>query len=502
MTANEMPTKKMPSPAPKSLRATHPFDDDKLHEECGVFCIRGADDAAAHAALCLHALQHRGQESAGIVSYDGRQFHAHRALGRVGDNFNSEEVINRLPGRAAIGHNRYSTQGETMLRNVQPLFAELEFGGLAMAHNGNLTNSRGLRRELVRRGCIFQSTMDTETIIHLIATSSYPRLIDRLIDGLRQVRGAYSLVAMSHDQMIGARDPMGVRPLILGEVDGAPILTSETCALDIIGAKLIRSIEPGEIVVCSDDGIESLHPFAPERQRFCIFEYIYFARPDSDCEGLNVYSARQRIGAELARETGIDADVVIPVPDSGVPAAIGYAAEARIPFELGIIRNHYVGRTFIEPTQRIRDLGVKLKHNANRDAIAGKRVVLVDDSIVRGTTSRKIVDMVRDAGATEVHMRIASPPTVHSCFYGIDTPSRDELLAAQMSVDEMSRHIGADSLAYISIDGLYRAVAGEDRDEAAPQYCDACFSGAYPIPLVDHDGGEATMQLSLLAETA
>jgi amidophosphoribosyltransferase len=481
---------------------THPFDDDKLHEECGVFCIRGADDAAAHVALGLHALQHRGQEAAGVVSYDGRQFHAHRALGQVGDSFDSEAVMGRLPGRAAIGHNRYSTQGETALRNVQPLFAELEFGGFAVAHNGNLTNARTVRRELVRRGCIFQSTMDTETIIHLIATSPYPHLIDRLVDGLRQVTGAYSLVALTKDQMIGARDPLGVRPLILGEVDGAPILTSETCALDIIGAKLIRSVEPGEIVVCSDDGIESLHPFPPARQRFCIFEYIYFARPDSDCEGLNVYTARQQIGRELARETPVPADVIIPVPDSGVPAAIGYAAEAAIPFELGIIRNHYVGRTFIEPTQRIRNLGVRLKHNANRDQIAGKRVVLVDDSIVRGTTSQKIVKMVRDAGATEVHMRIASPPTMHSCFYGIDTPSRDELLASGMSIEDMRRHIGVDSLAYVSIDGLYRAVSGLDRDDEAPQYCDACFSGEYPVPLVDLEGGEAAVQLSLLAEPA
>ena len=498
-TDTELPTSAVSAKRP---RATHPFADDKFNEECGVFSILGADDAAAHTVLGLHALQHRGQEAAGIVTFDGRQFHSHRSLGHVGDNFNSEAIISRLPGGSAIGHNRYSTHGETVLRNIQPLFAELEFGGLAIAHNGNLTNARTLRRALVRRGCIFQSTMDTETIIHLIATSTYPRLIDRLVDALRQVQGAYSLVAMTNDAMIGARDPLGVRPLILGELAGAPILTSETCALDIIGATLVRPIEPGEIVVCTDQGVESIHPFPPSRQRFCIFEYIYFARPDSDCEGMNVYNVRKRIGAELARENSIPADVILPVPDSGTPAAIGYSVEAKIPFELGIIRNHYVGRTFIEPSQQIRDLGVKLKHNANRGQIGGKRVVLVDDSIVRGTTSRKIVQMVRDAGASEVHMRIASPPTMHSCFYGIDTPSRKELLAADMSIEEMRQHIGADSLSYISIDGLYNAVAGAERDNEAPQYCDACFTGEYPIPLVDNDETGGAVQLSLLAESA
>jgi amidophosphoribosyltransferase len=475
--------------------------DDKLHEECGVFGVFGHEDAPALTALGLHALQHRGQEAAGIVSFDGRQFRSHRGLGQVAENFNSESVMARLPGSAAIGHNRYSTQGETVLRNVQPLFADLEFGGLAVAHNGNLTNAREIRRELVRRGCIFQSTMDTEIIIHLIATSPYPRLIERLTDGLRQVVGAYSLVALTNDGLIGVRDPMGVRPLVLGLLGDAPILTSETCALDIIGAKFVRSIEPGEIVVCTNRGIESIHPFPPSRQRFCIFEYIYFARPDSECEGANVYDTRKRIGAQLAREAPAPADVVVPVPDSGTPAAIGYAAEASIAFELGIIRNHYVGRTFIEPTQRIRDFGVKLKHNPNRSQIDGKSVVLVDDSIVRGTTSRKIVQMVRDAGARQVHMRIASPPTMHSCFYGIDTPVREELLASRMSIDEMRTYIGVDSLAYISIDGLYRAVADARRNDEAPQYCDACFTGDYPVPLVDQDGGSQAVQLSLLTET-
>jgi len=501
MTKDSSPAATACREQPRPLLA-HPFDDDKLKEECGVFGIWGADDAAAHTALGLHALQHRGQESAGIVSFDGRQFHSHRGLGQVGENFNSGDVIQRLKGFAAIGHNRYSTQGETVLRNVQPLFAELELGGLAVAHNGNLTNSRAVRRELVKRGCIFQSTIDSETIIHLIATSPYPRLIERLTDGLRQVQGAYSLVLLTNDALIGVRDPMGVRPLVLGRLGDAPILASETCALDIIGASFVRSVEPGEIVVCNDDGVESIRPLPPARRRFCIFEYIYFARPDSDCEGINVYNVRKRIGAQLARESGVPADVILPVPDSGTPAAMGYAAEAGIAFELGIIRNHYVGRTFIEPTQRIRDLGVKLKHNANRGQICGKRVILVDDSIVRGTTSRKIVQMVRDAGASEVHMRIASPPTTHSCFYGIDTPSRSELLAAQMDLEEMRRHIGVDSLAYISIDGLYRAVAGAPRDDDAPQYCDACFTGDYPIALVDHEVGDGAVQLSLLAESA
>jgi len=481
---------------------THPFEDDKLHEECGIFAIFGTEDAAAHTALGLHALQHRGQEGCGIVAYDGQQFHSHRALGHVGDTFNSEGVIASLPGASAIGHNRYATTGDTVLRNVQPLFAELEIGGFAVGHNGNLTNAATLRQELVRRGCIFQSTMDSEVIIHLIATSSYHTLLDRMIDALGQVEGAYSLVALTDSAMIGVRDPLGVRPLVLGSVDGVPIITSETCALDIIGAEFVRDVEPGEIVVCTADGIESLKPFATASRRPCIFEYVYFSRPDSVSDGKSVYAVRKAIGSELARESHVETDVVIPVPDSGTPAAMGYAMEAGIPFELGIIRNHYVGRTFIEPTQNIRHFGVKLKHNANRNEIEGRRVVLVDDSIVRGTTSRKIVQMVRDAGAREVHMRIASPPTSNPCFYGIDTPSREELLAANMDVDAMARHIGADSLAYISLDGLYRAVCGAIRDNDAPQYCDACFTGDYPVALVDLLQGSSTGQLSLLADRA
>ncbi len=475
-------------------------DEDKLREECGVFGIFGHPEAAAHTALGLHALQHRGQESTGIVSTDGTLFHSHRGLGRVGDIFASEAVIASLVGSAAIGHNRYSTRGEPEVRNIQPLFADLAFGGLSIAHNGNLTNALALRAELVERGCIFHSTSDTETIVHLMAIGRGNSVTERLVDALHRVEGAYSLVALTKDALIGVRDPHGVRPLVLGRLDGATILASETVALDIIGATFVRDVEPGELVTISTSGIASFKPFRPAESRFCIFEYIYFARPDSVAGGMGVYEARRRIGAELAREAPVEADLVVPVPDSGVPAAVGYAAEAGLPFELGIIRNHYVGRTFIEPTDRIRHFGVKLKHNANRRMLAGKRVILVDDSIVRGTTSTKIVEMVRLAGAREIHMRIASPPTTHSCFYGVDTPARDELIAANHRVEDIARDIGVDSLAYLSMGGLYRAM-GETagRDPASPRYCDACFSGDYPIPLVDQRKGEPPAQLSLLA---
>jgi amidophosphoribosyltransferase len=477
---------------------THPFDDDKLREECGVFGVFGHKDAAALTALGLHALQHRGQEAAGIVTYDGKQYHGHRAPGHVGDIFSSEAVIKRLPGDLAVGHNRYSTTGETAQRNIQPLFAEFESGGFALAHNGNLTNAQILHRDLVKRGCLFQSTTDTEVIIHLIAISDQGSVVDRLIDTLKRVVGAYSLVAMTNDKMIGVRDPMGVRPLVLGYLDGAHVLASESCALDIIGADFVRDVEPGEMVVIDKDGLTSLKPFGWTPSRLCVFEYIYFARPDSIVDGSGVYEARKRIGAELARESHAGADVVIPVPDSGVPSAMGYANETGLPYELGIIRNHYVGRTFIEPADHIRHLGVKLKHNASRAVIEGKRVVLVDDSIVRGTTSVKIVEMMRNAGAKEVHMRISSPPTTHSCFYGVDTPERDQLLAAQHSVEEMRKFMGADSLAFVSIEGLYRAMGQEGRDEQTPQYCDACFTGEYPISLIDREGGETIPQLSFL----
>ena len=490
----------MPTRAP--IAKADPFDDDKLREECGVFGIFGSTaDVAAHIALGLHALQHRGQEAAGMVVFGGNQFRSHRDLGQVGDIFASPALMARLGGHLGIGHVRYSTTGETILRNVQPLFADLEFGGFALAHNGNLTNAHHLRRELVKRGSLFQSTSDTEVIVHLMATSTAGSVLDRMTDALRQVEGAYSLVSMTESAVIGVRDPLGVRPLVLGRLGDSHIVTSETCALDIIGADYIRDVEPGEMVVLDESGVHSLRPFPNASRRFCIFEYIYFARPDSVVEGKSVYDARKKIGAELARESPVDADVIIPVPDSGVPAAIGYAEEAGIPFELGIIRNHYVGRTFIEPTDQIRHLGVRLKHNANRAFIQDRRVVLVDDSIVRGTTSAKIVEMVRAAGAREVHMRIAAPPTAKSCFYGIDTPQQEELLASRFDVEGMAEHIGADSLAFVTIDGLYRAMGEAGRNDEQPQYCDACFTGAYPTRLTDlsdkHPG-----QLSLLAELA
>lgn len=466
---------------------TNPFDDDKLHEECGVFAIYGVEDAAAHTALGLHSLQHRGTEGAGIVSNDKGAFSIHKAMGKVGDNFNSEDVIKKLPGMAAIGHNRYSTAGKKGVLNIQPFSAELSFGSFALAHNGNFTNAVKVRKDLVSKGSIFQSTMDTEVMIHLISHSKEPTIAEKIIDALRIVEGASSIVAMDKDNVYGVRDPHGVRPLVLGKIDGAYVLASETCAFDIIGADHIRDVEPGEMVVISQDGVKSIKPFKKTTQKFCVFEHIYFARPDSILDGTHVYEARKKIGIELAKENGIEADLVAPVPDSGVPAAIGYAAQSGLPFEFGIIRNHYVGRTFIEPSDQVRHLGVKLKHNANRASIKGKRVILVDDSIVRGTTSKKIVQMVKEAGAKEVHMRIASPPTTNSCFYGVDTPEVGKLMAHSHSVEEMCKIIGADSLAFISIDGLYKAMGHEKRNNQDPQFCDACFSGEYPIRILDKD---------------
>jgi amidophosphoribosyltransferase len=479
-----------------------PLKSDKLREECGVFGIWRNPDAGAHAVLGLHALQHRGQEAAGIVVFDGARFNAHREQGLVGDIFSKARVMDQLVGHSAIGHVRYSTTGETALRNVQPLFADLQFGGFALAHNGNLTNAHHLRRELVARGSLFHSTSDTEVIIHLMATSEKAGVVDKLIAALRQVEGAYSVVAMTANEVIGLRDPLGVRPMVLGRLGDSHIVASESCALDIIGATYLRPVKPGEMVILNDKGVQSLQLFPPQPRRFCIFEHIYFSRPDSVIDGESVYIRRKRIGIELAQESGVPADVVVPVPDSGVPAAIGYAEAAGLPFELGIIRNHYVGRTFIEPAQQIRHLGVRLKHNANCCALDGKRVVLVDDSIVRGTTSIKIVEMIRAAGAAEVHMRIAAPPTTHSCFYGIDTPERGELLAALLSVPEMAAHIGVDSLAFISIDGLYRAMGEAGRDPQRPDYCDACFTGDYPTALRDFEEKHENGQLSLLAELA
>jgi amidophosphoribosyltransferase len=482
------------------MLTTHPFDDDRLSEECGVFGIWGAETASAVTALGLHALQHRGQEAAGITSFDGRLFHSHRGMGHVADNFEKDEVIRRLAGDAAIGHVRYSTTGETALRNVQPLFAELSSGGFAVAHNGNISNALTLRRGLNRRGSIFQSTSDTEVIIHLVATSSQPTLLDRFIDALKQLEGAYSLVCLTSQGMIACRDPLGIRPLVMGKLGDAWIFASETVALDIVGATYLRSVEPGELIEVTPAGPRSHRPFAPVKARPCIFEHIYFSRPDSVIDGQSVYSVRKRIGAELAIESLVRADYVVPVPDSGVPAAIGYAQQSGIPFELGIIRSHYVGRTFIQPGDRVRHLGVKLKHNANSALIAGKSIVLIDDSIVRGTTSLKIVQMMREAGAREVHLRIASPPTRHSCFYGVDTPERAKLLAARMDVPAMAHHIGADSLAFVSIEGLYRAVGEARRDEAQPQHCDACLTGHYPTRLTDQEEREPADQLAFVVE--
>ncbi len=476
------------------------LDGDTLREECGVFGIYGHSDAAALTALGLHALQHRGQEAAGIVAYDGERFHSEKRMGLVGDHFSSEKVINRLKGTQAVGHVRYSTTGETILRNVQPLFAELAAGGIAVAHNGNLTNGLSLRRELITGGAIYQSTSDSEAILHLVARSKKTRLLERYVDALRSLEGAYALVCLTNKKLIGARDPLGIRPLILGELNGAYILCSETVALDIIGAKFVREVENGEVVVISEDGIESLRPFPKQPARPCIFEYVYFSRPDSILGGRSVYEVRKATGRQLALEAPVEADVVVPIPDSGVPAALGFASQLGIPFELGIIRNHYVGRTFIEPTQHIRSLGVKLKHNANKSVVAGKRIVLVDDSIVRGTTSVKIVQMMYEAGAKEVHMRIASPPIKHPDFYGIDTPERKSLLAATHSLEEMRAFIGVDSLAFVSVDGIYKACGYPGRDDKQPQFTDHAFTGDYPTPLTDLGGEHAKQTRSMLAE--
>ena len=484
------------------------IDDDTLHEECGVFGILGHSDAATLTALGLHALQHRGQEAAGIVSFDGRQFYTEKRMGLVGDHYTDPALLAKLPGSMAMGHTRYSTTGEVALRNVQPLFAELEAGGIAIAHNGNFTNGLTLRRQIIATGAICQSTSDTEVVLHLIARSRHSSSTDRFIDAIRQMEGGYAMLAVTRTKLIAARDPIGIRPLVMGDLDGKPIFCSETCALDIIGAKYVRDIENGEVVICElqPDGsitIETRKPARPEPERPCLFEYVYFARPDSIVAGRSVYAARKRMGINLAKEAFVDADVIVPVPDGGTPAAIGYAQASGIPFELGIIRNHYVGRTFIEPTQSIRAFGVKLKHSANRAEIEGKRVVLVDDSIVRGTTSVKIVQMMRDAGAKEVHIRVASPMITHSDYYGIDTPDPEKLLANQyVDLEAMCRFIGADSLAFLSIDGLYDAVGGEPRNNKAPQFTDHYFTGDYPTQLTDLNGRakNEAKQISLLRE--
>jgi amidophosphoribosyltransferase len=459
----------------------------KLNEECGVFGIIGTPDAAALTALGLHALQHRGQEAAGIASYDGSLFRTERQLGLVSDIFSDAATLSRLKGSAAIGHTRYSTQGETVIKNVQPLYADLDRNGIAIAHNGNLTNARKLRTELVQRGCIFQSTSDSELFLHLTARSHQISLIDKVIDSLKQVEGAFALAVLTAGQLIGARDPIGIRPLILGDLNGCPILASETCALDLIGAKFVRDIRPGEGVICKPSGeVESRQVFpAHKPSRPCIFELIYFARPNSIVDGKSVYQLRKKLGLRLAEEAPCAADMVSPIPDSGVPAAIGYAQASKIPYDMALIRSHFAGRTFIEPEQRIREAGVARKHSPNRGMIEGKRIVLVDDSIVRGTTSRKITQMLRNAGAREVHMRIACPPILYPDYYGIDTPSREELIASRMSVDEMRAEIGVDSLAFLSLNGLYEAFGKGPRDDAAPAFTDHCFTGDYPTRLTD-----------------
>ncbi|WP_417259172.1 amidophosphoribosyltransferase [Celeribacter sp.] len=464
-----------------------PFDDDKLKEECGVFGVVGMADAANFIALGLHALQHRGQEAGGIVTYDrDAGFQSARRFGYVRDSFTSQKVMETLPGEIGIGHVRYSTagsKGNTAIRDVQPFFGEFSMGGAAIAHNGNITNADALRRELIDRGSIFQSSSDSECIIHLMARSLQRNIPERMKDALRRVEGAFSVVAMTRTKLVGVRDPRGVRPLVLGKVgEKGYALSSETCALDIIGAEFVREIEPGEMVVISDGKVVSSKPFEQVPSRFCIFEHVYFSRPDSILGGRSVYETRRQIGVELAREAPVDADLVCPVPDSGTPAAIGFSHESGIPYGMGIIRNQYMGRTFIEPSEQIRNMGVRLKLNVNRALIKGKRIILVDDSVVRGTTSQKIKDMLLDAGAAEVHFRIASPPTMWPCFYGVDTPDRDKLLAAHMSIEQMRDHLGVDSLQFITLDGLYRAAGEADgRDANAPRYCDACFSGEYPV---------------------
>ncbi len=456
-----------------------PWEDDHFHDECGVFGVSSADEAANLTYLGLHALQHRGQESAGIVSTDGERLFAHRALGLVQDAF-GQHVLERLPGTRAIGHVRYSTAGDSGLKNAQPIAVDYAHGALAVAHNGNLTNFAELRQRLEGEGSIFQTTSDTEVIVHLIARSRQTTTAERVVDALRQVEGAYSMLFLTQSELIAARDPFGFRPLCIGTLNDAWVIASEPPAFHLIGAEYVRDVEPGEVIVIDEGGLRSIRPFEPKPTRMCIFEYVYFARPDSTLNGTSVYDARKRLGAILAEEQPAPADVVIPVPDSGVASAMGYAHALGLPFELGLIRSHYVGRTFIEPAQSIRHFGVRLKLSPVRPVLEGKRVVVVDDSIVRGTTSRKIVKMLRDAGAREVHLRISSPPTRWPCFYGIDTPSRRELIASSHSVDEISGYITADSLGYLSVEGLHRAIGGEG-------YCDACFSGNYPVPVRERD---------------
>ncbi|WP_371398577.1 amidophosphoribosyltransferase [Algimonas porphyrae] len=480
------------------------MEDDRIREECGVFGVFGVDRAASLTALGMHALQHRGQEACGIAVCDGEMFHTERHLGLVGDNFTGDDPADRLPGNIAIGHVRYSTAGQTVLRNVQPLYSELHMGGFALAHNGHITNAYTVKDALVEKGALFQSTSDTEVVIHLVARSKGKTFTDRFVSAIRQIDGGFAFVGMTRDALVGARDRFGIRPLLIGRIGDSYVLASETCAFDMVGAEFIREVAPGEVVVINEDGIRSFTAFPNAEKRPCIFEFVYFARPDSIVGGKSVYEVRKRMGQRLAQETPAEIDVVIPVPDSGVPAALGFAQETGTPFELGIIRNHYVGRTFIQPTQGMRDMGVRLKHSANRAMIEGKRVLLVDNSIVRGTTSTKIVRMIKAAGAKEVHFRSASPPIKYPDHYGIDMPSKDKLIAANYSLEEMTHMLEVDSLGFLSIEGLYWAMGEEYRVDEAPQYTDHCFTGCYPTPLIDRDRERAggAKQLSFLVEVA
>ena len=457
----------------------------RLKEECGVFGIFGNKDASSLTALGLHALQHRGQEGCGIVSFDGKKFYAERRIGLVGDNFTKGKILEKLPGNYAIGHNRYSTAGNNLIKNVQPFFADLHTGGIGIAHNGNLSNALNLRKELVKNGSIFQTTSDTETIVQLIAKSKRPKIIDKIIDTLFKIQGGYALTILTNKELIGIRDQFGIRPLVIGKLNKSYVLASETCAFDIIGAKFIREVENGEIVIITESGLESVKPFPKMKERPCIFEYIYFSRPDSIIKKTSFYEYRKRLGAELAKESHIESDLIIPVPDSGVPAAIGYSEEIKNNYELGIIRNHYVGRTFIEPTQQIRSLGVKLKHNVNKSLIKNKSLILIDDSLVRGTTSVKIIKMLYEAGAKKIHLRIASPPIKYPDYYGVDTPNQNELLASKLDLEGMRKFINATTLEFLSLEGLYKSMGYEKRNSSYPQFTDHCFTGEYPVKPVD-----------------
>ena len=490
--------KKLIKTLKKKLKNFNP----KLKEECGVFGISDSKDAAALTALGLHALQHRGQEGCGIVSFDGSHYFSEKRFGLVGDNFNKEKILNRLRGNYAIGHNRYSTTGENTLRNIQPFFADTNAGGIGVAHNGNLTNSISLRKKLVDEGAIFYTTSDTETIVQLIARSKRKKTIDKIVDAIFQIQGGYSLVMLTQTSLVGVRDPYGIRPLVIGKLNNSYVLSSETCALDIIGAKFVREVDNGEIVLIKDNKIESIKPFPPRKIRPCVFEYIYFSRPDSILNGKSAYEYRKNLGKELAKESNLKADIVVPVPDSGNAAALGFAQYLGINFELGLTRNHYVGRTFIEPIQKIRSLGVKLKLNANQSTIKNKKIILVDDSLVRGTTSHKIIKMLYDAGAKEVHMKIACPEIKFPDFYGVDTPTKKELLAANKTTDEICKYIGAKTLTFLSIDGLYRAIGFDKRNDTYPQLTDHYFTGDYPVKPVDELGDNKITQLSLLSSAS